>query len=919
MKEDDSNRDLALGGTGLGIGSILTHRALRKGDLTGRKTMYHNTDKSNVPNIFSEGLKASKASDPNNLTHKGLNAHIALGTLKEKDLANKVYMANSRMPAFSVGIKAEQLKNGKNSFAGDPEDIVNALRNRKTVKVQVPLDDLGTKVKTVPNPELRGAKNHKEYHEGIKDLVDRADKYNKDNGFYAPKGEVPSEAASKEIFNALGKGTTTVEGDIPSNYIKGGKGFKNISAEEILSHAKKRPGSFGKGLGGIALAGLGAGYLGKGIYDKAINKQALTAENARVMAKKVGLIPEGQWKWALRNMRGAKGKLLEGKELGQAKKKLGSLSNNDYQNVISTEKHHGRLGGEVSSNIDMKTNKLLKDYDYGVGGQVRRKHPSNRTIHTHPEVPADAKNSSILLKAINQKGIYSDMSGINYSVLKKLKNEKVLTYNFLDHTGDYRSALLHAVRNPKWIKQWLKDVEFGKQKELSEAQAQEFFKTKPLNHNLHNIITPSRALEGVHKVHPTGVRSIYFDRAPRINKQASLEALRKKRYWGILKRLHGGNEEAMKAIKSSGDSGVYHGSKVPAQQLIDTKVLPGTRNWYGKGVYFGAKSNASKYMEGEEGSLIRLKKPNELKGTKINYPSLNEVRSNDLKLNHRLAGKDLRKIQTYGTGIKDYTEKRNIPERDPLGFDDKHYRRRVLLNKKEYTKERKYFEDNPSEKNDYKFDYEYGHAPGVSVSSAYPETKTPLFNKKLRIDNELGGIKKQQPPQFSVEDRVIFKKGVPGNLIKQASLEALRKKQYWGILKRLHGGNDEAIKAVKDSKDSGVYHGSKVQARDLINSKVLPASENALFGKGAYFGSKGSAGKYQGEEDSLVRLKKPSELAGTKLTYPNINQVRNTDLKVNPRLASKDLRKFQTYGPGKDDVKALEGSKEVSLWINRHP
>lgn len=224
-----------------GGAAMLGHKTYREGLLTGRRTFYHNTDKENVDSIKEHGLQASRAADEGNWTHKALGSAIATGNVKEGDLANKVYLANKPSTAFDVGVATQ-----RSDWFPDPMgDIKDALANRKNVKVQMPLDEV-EKLKTVENPELRGAKSGAEFHQKMNEFRDQI---NMDTP--------PLSGLTDRLgFRGLGKGTTVVEGDIPSEFIKGGKGFNPLTAGEVLQHIKNRPGTFAKGVG------LGAGALG---------------------------------------------------------------------------------------------------------------------------------------------------------------------------------------------------------------------------------------------------------------------------------------------------------------------------------------------------------------------------------------------------------------------------------------------------------------------------------------------------------------------------------------------------------------------------------------------------------------------------------------------------------------------------------
>ena len=107
------------------------------------------------------------------------------------------------------------------------------------------------------NPEFKGAKK-------LKDVLAK----NK-------AGEIPGtkfEAAMAHL--KLNKGTDTILGDIPSEFIKGGKGYKKRTLKDIGKHIKNNPKMFAKGLG---KAGIGAGIIAGSAYllkgDKETSKR----------------------------------------------------------------------------------------------------------------------------------------------------------------------------------------------------------------------------------------------------------------------------------------------------------------------------------------------------------------------------------------------------------------------------------------------------------------------------------------------------------------------------------------------------------------------------------------------------------------------------------------------------------------------
>lgn len=150
-----------------------------------------------------------------------------------------------------------------------------------------------------------------------------------------------------------------------------------------------------------------------------------------------------------------------------------------------------------------------------------------------------------------------------------------------------------------------------------------------------------------------------------------------------------------------------------------------------------------------------------------------------------------------------------------------------------------------------------------------------------------------------------------------ASFDARRNKQYWQMLKRMYGGTDEAVAAIKESGDTGIWHGTRAELIDKIEQEGLKVGPFREFGKGTFFGDKRTAGyysddqvrssstgalmgsiyedgrsihnpdemiawvkanpnqdKYKLSEGSLLRLAKPSELRGTDTLYPKVENLK---------------------------------------------
>lgn len=115
-------------------------------------------------------------------------------------------------------------------------------------------------------------------------------------------------------------------------------------------------------------------------------KTALNAQKARILAKSVGVIPhpESQWKWAVslfrkKNPSGLKNTplMMSGKELSDAKNKMGLIPNNLKQKLISAQR---RAGGLSEAGLTVKG-----DIVVGKKGIVPYQPGVVLRAHTHPE------------------------------------------------------------------------------------------------------------------------------------------------------------------------------------------------------------------------------------------------------------------------------------------------------------------------------------------------------------------------------------------------------------------------------------------------------------------------------------------------------------------------------------------------------
>jgi len=240
-KDKNNTIDNAVIGTGAAItGGSLASRKVR-GRLTGKVVRYHNTEAENVKSILEEGLKASKANNPESYTRQVLT-HIKA----DPALDNKIYTAKKRSVANSVGAGKENLKG--NPFGALRESIFP--KKHKTLKLVFDYDkDIKGKPR-IENPELLGAKNWKEYHERRpKSLLEDV------------LGEDMSKYMSKDAYKALGEGTHVFDHDIDPSKIVGGKGYKRRSLKDVKRYIKNNPKRFAKGAAPVAV---GAGVIATG-------------------------------------------------------------------------------------------------------------------------------------------------------------------------------------------------------------------------------------------------------------------------------------------------------------------------------------------------------------------------------------------------------------------------------------------------------------------------------------------------------------------------------------------------------------------------------------------------------------------------------------------------------------------------------
>lgn len=210
-------------------------------EITGLERTYHNTERKNIDNILKEGIKSKYAADPENLTNSAL---VDIDMDKKKDL---VYLAKKKADADDIGrARREQSAEVITDPVTGRRRLNYAKKDTgKTLHVNIPYEDL-KKMNLVENPELRGAKNKKEFRKIYKKLIELGD------------GEELSEAdkiSSDDHYKFLKNDTYTIKGDIDPKYIKESKKYNKYKLRDFGKYVKNNPKRFIKGVGKASLGG----------------------------------------------------------------------------------------------------------------------------------------------------------------------------------------------------------------------------------------------------------------------------------------------------------------------------------------------------------------------------------------------------------------------------------------------------------------------------------------------------------------------------------------------------------------------------------------------------------------------------------------------------------------------------------------
>jgi hypothetical protein len=268
------------------------------------------------------------------------------------------------------------------------------------------------------------------------------------------------------------------------------------------------------------------------------------------MAREAGLLPAGNWKWALRNLRDHRGNLFQGRELAEAKEGLGKLPNNVRQQVDSVARRAGfsREINTVHKNDPAFTKEMLqhvptneiKEYhsighardwnDNGVTMTVGTKdstiqapvHFNDKSvlndIHTHPQPGMKQrlwsdpsrerieKNIDLNLRRTSWGEYEGDLT--NLSPRDQETKKKLLAFQKeVGRTGRGGTELVSPSgysnaleKRPSKANSFSEGGDYGVHLQKAER-----------NPNVKmTILDPVKGYEGTHTLRPDFVRSVYF-------------------------------------------------------------------------------------------------------------------------------------------------------------------------------------------------------------------------------------------------------------------------------------------------------------------------------------------------------------------------------------------------------------------------
>lgn len=256
-KDDDNNKNVALAATTGGTGAVVLGN-IKKNRLTGKVVRYHDAPIEVIDKIKEEGLKTKYADDPNNLTNQVLH------DVPKEEKTGKIYTAKKKKTAFDVGTTRARNKGKIGEFDAVKEQLIQRSPHHKVLKIELDYDEDIKGKKHIKNPELRGAKNAKEFFEkrphGLFEFV--PDKWD--------KLDPVQKLQQKAVYDSLSeKGTHIFDHDIDSSKIVGGKGYKKRTLKQIGKYIKNNPKRFGKEATKLALGASLLEYGAKKAIDAA--------------------------------------------------------------------------------------------------------------------------------------------------------------------------------------------------------------------------------------------------------------------------------------------------------------------------------------------------------------------------------------------------------------------------------------------------------------------------------------------------------------------------------------------------------------------------------------------------------------------------------------------------------------------------
>lgn len=287
-----------------------------------------------------------------------------------------------------------------------------------------------------------------------------------------------------------------------------------------------------------------------------LTKIALNAQKAREMAEQAGVVPAGNWKWALRNLRNDRGELLEGRELAEAKLELGKTPNNVRQRMESLSRktgHQYEVGGVIENAKHQTESRELRK-QMGISERFennplvlqdmrnRMRNASDEEakdalLEKFPGASADALTPEFLRTYRKDLQSTKGLSEWESDIYRIGNNDSVDMSDQLNRTDI--THLIHTHPHAESFK-YKRPTESGslgnlQKQEYERISAKDHRKVTPsgqvafekgygadmdmgaledlremnLNTNF-NILDPVYGNEGVHKLRPQGLRSVFF-------------------------------------------------------------------------------------------------------------------------------------------------------------------------------------------------------------------------------------------------------------------------------------------------------------------------------------------------------------------------------------------------------------------------